>query len=115
MTPYQENRLSVYKGKIERIKNVSAYLKTRVYFYAAFGIVFSFITPFYGHNGKSVMDMLGGSYQKAFVFSVSVVFGLILIGAIVFHFQDKNRIKKLQKKIALIEAEIEEASSAKGK
>lgn len=109
MTPYQENRLSVYKGRIERIKKVSAYLKIRVYFYAAMGIMISFITPYYSHKGKSIIDMVGGSYQKAFMCSIAVVFGFIIIGAIVFHFQDKNRIKKLQKMIKAIEDEITQA------
>lgn len=114
MTPYQENRLIVYRGKIENIKKQAAYLKTKVYLYAAVGIVLSFITPFYGDGGESIMDRLGGSYQKAFMFSVAVVFSFILIGGIVFHFQDKLRIKKLQKKIAIIEAEIVQAVPVEG-
>lgn len=113
MTPYQQNRLSVYKGKIEQIKKISAYLKVRVYFYAAFGIVFSFLIPFYTRGGKSVMERLGG-YKNAFMFSIAVVFGLIFIGAVIFYFQDKHRIKKLQKKIALIEAEIKRGQEEEG-
>lgn len=112
MTPYQKNRLSVYKGRIENIKKQAAYLKTRVYLYAAVGIGLSFVIPFYGHGGKSIMERLGGSYQKAFIFSIAVVFGVILIGGVVFHFQDKYRIKKFQKMIKAIEEEIAQTEEA---
>ena len=106
MTPYQENRLIVYRARIHRILKQGKRFKTNSYLYAACSILLSFFLPFYGNKHGTIIQLVGGSYFDAFIFCLVVCGSFLLIGNIVFHLQDKYRIKKLEKKIKAIKEDI---------
>lgn len=113
MTAYQENRIIVYKAKIEMLKKDANYFKKNMLLFVLFGIGFSFIAPFYGQdttyvgNSETVIEKLDGGYLQAVLFCAAVYFTLLIIGTLVFPLQDKLRVKKYQKKIDAIMWEIE--------
>ncbi|WP_193361489.1 hypothetical protein [Aquimarina agarivorans] len=107
MTAYQENRLIVYKAKIEMLKNDANYFKKNMFSFVLFGIGFSIIAPFYGQdstnlgNSETVAEKLGGGYLQAVLFCAALYFTLLIIGTLVFPLQDKLKVKNFRKKLML--------------
>lgn len=110
MTDYQQNRLIVYRARIVDIIKQDKQYKSNLILYVACSIVISFGLPYYGDKNGTIMQQLGGGYKKAFIFCLLSCLGMLLLGTIVFHFKDKYRIRKFQKKIADIEKEIKKVN-----
>ncbi|MFD0965110.1 hypothetical protein [Pseudofulvibacter geojedonensis] len=110
MTELQERKIYVLNLKIDRIKESTGFLKRNFVKALLFGVAFSFLCPMYSgsshygthQNRKSIMERAGTDYLTLVLyFFLGYVF-VCLLGHVVFHYQDKFRIRKMEEEIKMI-------------
>lgn len=110
MTPYQENRISVYSARIKKLEEKIPLLKKQPLKVLGFGILFSITGPNYtgeydymDSERDSIVDRANMSYISLVIcFFIAYVF-FCLLGHVVFTYQDKLKLKKLKSQLKEIE------------
>lgn len=115
MTELEERRIYVLGLKIDRVKESSGFIKRNFFKVLFFGIAFSFGVPMYSgaehyglnHDSETIIERAGVGYLTLVLyFFLGYVF-ICLLGHVVFHYQDKYRIRKMEEEIQQIKEQAE--------